>query len=57
MQSQLIKEALKILDEGLLPGDLDNVYIFVKIVSLFALVTVLSGGVGFYLGLCASKLG
>jgi len=48
---KLLEQALGFLDEGLLPADLSNVYVFIKIISFVILLVVFSGGLGFYLGL------
>lgn len=48
---KLLEQALQLLGEGLLPADLSNVYIFIKIISFITLLVVFSGGLGFYLGL------
>lgn len=48
---KLYEQALRFLDEGLLPADLSNIYIFMKIISFVILLVVFSGGLGFYLGL------
>jgi len=48
---KLLEQALQLLDEGLLPADLSNIYIFIKIISFIGLLVVFSGGLGFYLGL------
>ena len=53
--SSLVNQALKLLSDGLLPADLSNVLIFAKIACFIALVAVLSGAVGFYLGLSTIK--
>jgi len=54
--SSLQDRALKLLSEGLLPADLSNVLIFMKIAGFIILVSVLSGAVGFYLGLTTNNL-
>ena len=51
--TNLIENAMKLLNGGLLPADLTNIYIFIKILSFVLLVAISSFGIGFYLGLSA----
>lgn len=53
---KLYNEALKMLDKGLLPADISNIWILIKIVTTFILTSVLSWSFGFYLGLNSIKL-
>lgn len=51
MKNQKIHDrAVELLNSGLLPADLTNIYILIKIVSFVFLIAVFSGVIGFILG-------
>lgn len=52
---ELFEEALRLLDKGLLPADLTNVWIFTKILATILLIAVLSGFLGFYIGISVNN--